>query len=305
MLRSVSQAFVGEVELTERQGSLLLAFSGVLFSVTAIALAGVEAATDFQFLTYRGLSTFLAMVVLVLVRRGGRPVRFDTVTPVAWLAGFVLASANLLYIFALSGTSAATTLSLLATAPVAAAILGWVFLREIVNSATIIATVITIVGVVITVGAGLEVGSDFGLVFALALPFAVGSYSVLTRSIPLVDPVVPAMIAGGALTVFAGIAALIEGGIGVSLRDLLMAVISGGIALGIGLPMFNLGHRSVTAARVPLLLMTEIVLAPLWVWIWPGETPSAQTLLGGAIILAAVIWLLLRPVEAKPATSLG
>jgi drug/metabolite transporter (DMT)-like permease len=73
-----------------------------------------------------------------------------------------------------------------------------------------------------------------------------------------------------------------------------MAVISGGFALGLGLPLFNLGHRSVSAARIPLLLMTEVVLAPLWVWIWPGETPGVMTLLGGAVIMSAVAWLMLR-----------
>ena len=61
--------------------------------------------------------------------------------------------------------------------------------------------------------------------------------------------------------------------------------------LGVGLPMFNLGHLSVPSAQVSLLLMTEVVLAPLWVWIWPGETPSAGTLVGGSIILAAVVAL--------------
>jgi drug/metabolite transporter (DMT)-like permease len=77
----------------------------------------------------------------------------------------------------------------------------------------------------------------------------------------------------------------------VSWRDAGLATLTGGLALGIGLPMFNLGHRSVAAARVSLLLMTEIVLAPLWVWIWPGETPRVGTLIGGAIVLAAVVWL--------------
>jgi DME family drug/metabolite transporter len=73
-----------------------------------------------------------------------------------------------------------------------------------------------------------------------------------------------------------------------------MAFISGGFALGVGLPLFNLGHRSVAAARIPLLLMTEVVLAPLWVWVWPGETPDLATLIGGAVIMSAVAWMMLR-----------
>ncbi len=39
--------------------------------------------------------------------------------------------------------------------------------------------------------------------------------------------------------------------------------------------------------------MTELVLAPLWVWIWPGETPSASTLVGGAIVIGAVVFQIL------------
>ena len=50
-------------------------------------------------------------------------------------------------------------------------------------------------------------------------------------------------------------------------------------------------HASVPTAQISLLLMTEVVLSPVWVWIWPGEVPATATLVGGAIILASVIWL--------------
>ena len=145
----------------------------------------------------------------------------------------------------------------------------------------------------ITVSAGLDVGSVSGLLFAGGIPITIGCYSVLMRSVSGVDPVIPTLIAGSVLGLTSAAIALTEGGLIISLRDASLAFVSGGIALGIGLPMFNLGHRSVAAARVPLLLMTEVVLAPLWVWIWPGETPGATTLLGGAVILGAVVWLML------------
>ncbi|WP_040491860.1 DMT family transporter [Ilumatobacter nonamiensis] len=304
MLTAYRDAFTGQGELTERQGGLLVVGAGVLFSVTAIAYAAVEDATDFQFLAYRGASTALAMVILIVLRRGGRPVDFSTVTRTTWLAGAVLACTSMLYILALSGTSAATTLFLLAAAPIFAALIGWIWLREPVARTTAIAIGITLVGVTITVGAGLEVGSASGLLFAGLIPVSVGTYSVLMRSAPSVDPVVPTLIAGSILGLGAGIVAVAQGeGLGVSLRDGTMACVSGGVALGFGLPCFNLGHRSVPAAKVPLLLMTEVVLAPLWVWIWPGEVPSVATLVGGAIILGAVIWLVLVSRDAPAPRS--
>ena len=290
----MGRAFVGDGELTERQGAILVAGSGVAFSVTAIAFRGVERASDFQFLTYRGLSTALVMVLLIIVRRSGRPVSFAGVSWRTWAAALVLAVTSMLYILALSRTAAATTLFLLAAAPVFAAIIGWVLLRERVEQSTLIAIGITAVGVTIMVGAGLDAGSAMGLFFAALIPVLVGLYSVIQRSVSRVDPVIPTLIAAVFLTLGSGVIALSDSGLGVSGRDLTMAVISGGFAMGLGLPLFNLGHRSVAAARIPLLIMTEVVLAPLWVWIWPGETPDAGTLIGGAVIMSAVAWLMLR-----------
>ena len=290
----MGRAFVGDGELTERQGAILVAGSGVAFSVTAIAFRGVERASDFQFLTYRGLSTALVMVLLIIVRRSGRPVSFAGVSWRTWAAALVLAVTSMLYILALSRTSAATTLFLLAAAPVFAAIIGWVLLRERVEQSTLIAIGITAAGVTIMVGAGLDAGSALGLFFAALIPVLVGLYSVIQRSVSRVDPVIPTLIAAVFLTLGSGVIALSDSGLGVSGRDLTMAVISGGFAMGLGLPLFNLGHRSVAAARIPLLIMTEVVLAPLWVWIWPGETPDAGTLIGGAVIMSAVAWLMLR-----------
>ena len=291
MLADVARAFVGAGSLTEKQGAVLVASAGAMFSVTAIAHAAVVDASDFQFLTYRGASTALAMVGLVVVRRSSRPVDFGGLTPTVWLAGSLLAGTSMLYILALSRTTAATTLILIAAAPVVAAVIGAVWLGERVEATTAAAIGITSVGVLITAGAGLAVGTTSGLVLAGCLPVAVGIYSVLMRTAASVDPVVPTLISGMMLGVASAGVALTQGSLVVSWRDLAMASVSGGLALGVGLPMFNLGHRSVPAAKIPLLLMTEVVLAPLWVWIWPGEAPNGATLLGGAVILGSVAWL--------------
>ena len=92
------------------------------------------------------------------------------------------------------------------------------------------------------------------------------------------------------LALVAGTVAASASGLSMSMRDLALGATAGFVILGLGLPMFNLGHRSVPTAQVSLLIMTEIVLTPLWVWIWPGETPSISTLIGGAVIITAVVW---------------
>lgn len=303
MLRTVAGVFAGDIELTERQGSLLVAGAGVVFSFTAIAYRAVDSASDWVFLTYRGASTTLAMALLVVLRRRSRPVRFRGTSMRTVIAGVLLAIVSMLYILALSGTSAATTLFLLAAAPVFAAIFGWLLLRERVQRTTVIAIGVTMVGIIVMVGAGLDAGTTAGVLFAMAIPVLVGLYNVVLRSAGRVDPVVPALIAGAVLTVGSGAVALSQGSLSITAHDALFACVAGGLALGIGLPLYNLGHRTVASAKVSLLLMTEVVLAPLWVWIWPGETPTAGTLVGGAIVLGAVVWLVLQASDEEPSVD--
>lgn len=294
MLRPVARAFIGEGDLTERQGAVLVATAGTVFSFTAIAYRAVDSASDWQFLAARGASTTAAMLLLTAARRPFRPVRFDRTNRRVVLAAALLAATSTLYVLALARTSAATTLFLLAAAPIFAAIVGWIALRERVEQPTVIAIGLTSVGIAIMVGSGLDAGSGIGVLFAAIIPLLVGAYNVTLRSAGEVDPVIPALLSGIMLTLVTGSVALATDGLAISWRDAALATVTGGFALGVGLPMFNLGHQSVPSAKVSLLLMTEVVLAPLWVWIWPGETPRISTLVGGAIVLATVVWLLLR-----------
>ena len=164
MIRQVVRAFAGEAELSEQQGAALVAAAGVVFS---------DDATEWQFLAYRGGSTALAMVVLVWLRRNGRPVRLGDTTKRTVAAGLVLATTSTLYILALARTSAATTLFLLAAAPVFAAIIGRLALGERVPRATSIAIAVTGIGIAVMVGTGLEAGSGTGVLIAVVIAVAI------------------------------------------------------------------------------------------------------------------------------------
>jgi hypothetical protein len=57
-----------------------------------------------------------------------------------------------------------------------------------------------------------------------------------------------------------------------------------------GLVLYTLGSRTLPAAELALLSGIEVMLAPFWVWLFLGETADSNTLVGGAFILAAVLW---------------
>ena len=80
-----------------------------------------------------------------------------------------------------------------------------------------------------------------------------------------------------------GLGALAIGGL-----DLIACAVMGIVQIGCGLVAFTAGARHVPAADLALLAQTEVVLSPVWAWLVVGEVPAFWTLVGGAMVLAAV-----------------
>ncbi len=306
MLTLLRDAFAGRTVLPYLWGVALVSGAGVIFSFTALFFRATEQASDWQFLFYRGISATFSLSVLVYLRRNSRPVKRSAVNARSLLAGVLLAAMSMLFILSLARTTVATAIFLQSAAPFSGAFFGWLLLRERVEARTWVAMAAAVVGVAIMVGAGLEAGSSTGVLMAALLPVIFGLYNVLIKTARESDPLVPALVGSIVLALGSAVMAATNGGIPVSLRDALLGLAAGGVLLAGGLPMLNLGHLSVPTAQVSLLLLTEVVLAPLWVWIWPGEKPAAGILIGGAIVLSAVVALALtapKNAEAKTAKA--
>ena len=288
MVTTLRLAFRGQAEVGYALGIALVAGSGVVFSFTPILFRGLEAATEWQFLIWRGCGASMAALTIISLRQRHRPLRRSAINPPIVFASLLLAAMSTLFVLALARTSTALILFLQCAGPFSGALFGWLILKERVQRRTWVAIAIAAVGVAVMVGGGIDIGSTTGLILAMTIPVLLGLYNVMIKIAPEADPVVPPLIAGFVLATVAVVMAATNEGLAMSVRDITLGFAAGAVLLGVGLPMFNLGHQSVPAAQIPLLLMTEIVLAPLWVWIWPGEVPARSTLIGGAIVLGAV-----------------
>src|SRR2546426_11140814 len=72
-------------------------------------------------------------------------------------------------------------------------------------------------------------------------------------------------------------------------RDLALLALFGIGQLGAGLLLFTAGARLIPVAEASLIAVLESVLGPVWVWLAGGERPGAYSLIGGAVILSALI----------------
>ena len=97
----------------------------------------------------------------------------------------------------------------------------------------------------------------------------------------------PAVCIGAAFSIVAGWT-MAGGDVAVTVSDRLYAFASGGLLTATGATLFLYGAKFVPAAVLVFLTLTEVVLAPIWVWAVFDEVPSAHTMAGGAIVLGAI-----------------
>ena len=284
---------IAGLTLTTRSGPYAVFAAGVVFSFGPLLFRSRQEATEWQFLFYRSISLAFAAAVVLLVRhRRGLPGVMRSITTRHWIAGVLLALMFSGFIISLSRVDTATVLLLQTLSPFSAALLGWILIKERVSTSTWGAMALAITGVVIMVGVGRPDPNAVGLIAAGLIPLMLGVYAVLLRTSTAQDPAVPIVIAGCVGSAIALVATVGRDGIDVPWGDVVLGCVSGGVLLGVGLPFFNAASQVVPAAPATLLLLGEIVLAPFWVWMWQDEELTVGTVVGGSIILVALVWLL-------------
>ena len=144
---------------------------------------------------------------------------------------------------------------------------------------------IAVLGVALMMGAPGS-GGVLGIGVSLVMTLAFAAAIVITRHRRDVSMVPATCLAQ--LIVFLVAAPFADAGV-VEGRDLALLVLLGVVQIGLGLLFLAMGTRLIPAAEVALITLLEIVLAPIWVWIAIGESPAVATLIGGAVVVGAVI----------------
>ena len=285
-----------KVQLTERNGSAVVFLTGTLFSFSPLLFRWTSGeGSEWLFLLWRSIGILIAALI-GLSLSSGAPLMTAVTTGFGknLLAGALMAGMSTSFIISIARIDAATTLLLQSLAPFSAAFLGWLVLREKVDGHTWAAMTTAVVGVVI-MGSTWDSSSVVGISAACCIPLMLGIYTVLLRDSQRRDPRAQVFFTGVIGLVIGLVASAVTGGFALPNQDIFLALISGGILLGVGLPIFNAAGRHVPAARTSLLLLSEIVLAPIWVWLVVNEVPAGKTVAGGAVILLALVSVTTHP----------
>ena len=272
------------------RGVLSLLLAGVFLSTSGIFVRLLEADDPWIVLFYRSLAFSATVLVFMAIQdRTTMTKRFRALRPLDSLISISLGLGFIFYLLSLFHTTVANTVFILAAGPFVAAALGRIILKETVSTLTWIAMAMAAVGISIMVIHGVQGGHLLGmlLAFIAVIAFAVMIVVIRLRSRDGDRDSLPAALFGGL------VAAMISVPMITSYRlsewDFALAIALGVIQVGAGFILITLGARYVPAAQVPLLTLSETALAPLWVWLLVNETPARNTLIGGAVVLAAVV----------------
>jgi drug/metabolite transporter (DMT)-like permease len=277
-----------EARRLHRRALATLLLCTVLWSLAGVGTEFLEHADGFEIAFWRCLFCAIFVAAALIVRhRGAWLRRIAAGGLAAWVSGAMWATMFVAFMLALSYASVANVLLVMAAAPLLAALLGWLVLGEPVPSRTWVAIGIAAAGIVWMVREGLSTEGITGMAIAFAVPVAAAvNIVVLKRASAQVD-LVPAVLLGALLAI--AVTLPFAWPLSVGGGDLALLAALGVFQLGLPCMLMVGATRHLAPHEIGLLGLLEVVLGPLWVWLGVGEAPSASTLQGGALVLAALL----------------
>jgi drug/metabolite transporter (DMT)-like permease len=280
-----------------RRGRLFVALAAIAWSTAGLFQRELSVGVATQ-LAGRALFAALGLLAYIGITEHGRVLQaFRAIGRGGVAIVVLLAVSSASFLVALNHAPVANVLFMQALAPIIAAGLG-TFLGEPVSRRTWLAMGVALTGVAVMVG-GPSAASWLGQGLSLLMAVSFAATLVITRHRRDVS-MAPATCLSQ-LVVFAAAAPFAQLA-PVGAKDLTLLATLGICQIGLGFVFLTIGGRLIPAGEVALITLLEIVLGPIWVWAFLSEQPAAATLVGGAIVLAAV--LLQAKSEPAPATVL-
>ena len=268
-------------------GYLLLLFGGFCLSWGGLIVRSFHTSNAWEILFLRssffflGVSSFLILTykkkAFKVITKAGLP---------GILGGFVMSFSFIAFVFAMLNTYVANVVFIISTQTMFLAIFGYFYLKEKISLVGLVSIILAMSGITLMVGDSLSSGTLFGNLVALTIPISFSILVMVVRKNPNLD-LVPAIWYASILSVLYSITQVES--FNFSNNDILMGFLLGVPQLTFGFICITIGTRTTRSVTVGLLMLTETLFAPLWVWLFQNEIPPQSVFIGGTIIIFAII----------------
>ena len=268
-------------------GPLLIFLGALSLSFGGLIVKSFEGATLWQILFWRSLFFSLTVLTFLIITYKSKVLKsfHDSGLP-GFIGGLILSIGFCGYVFAMYNTTVANTNFIISLQILFLAIFGLFFLKEKINLITLISIILAMSGVLLMVGNSLSPGELSGNLAAFTMPITFAVLIMIVRKFPSVD-MVPAQFVAGISSCLIGLS--FSPTIMISPHDIFLGFIAGFFQIGFGFIFITIGARTTPSAMVGIIMLSESVLGPIWAFLFVSEIPSLYGLIGGAIILFAVL----------------
>ena len=269
----------------QKKGSLLAFIAVILITPDSIfiRLSNIE---TWGMLFYRGAIPFVVVLIgLIFFYKNNL---LKALVGIGYPGIFYVISfsiCNITFIISIQNTNVANTLVMIAMAPMLSAILGSIFLKEVPDSKTWIAIIVTLIAVSYIFHDSIEMGNFYGDLFGLITAFGLACNAVIARFAKNRDLVPSAVIGKLCVAIFAFFFVDTFSLVG---TDLIFVPLMCVMCVAIPFVLVTIAPRFIPAEEVNLFFLLETIIGPFWVWLIINEQPSIETIQGGSIILLTI-----------------
>ena len=268
-------------------GPFLVFLGACSLSFGGLIVKSFEGANLWQILFWRSLFFIIIVTIFLFItykknffssfKKAGIP---------GLIGGIVLSSGFCGYVFAMYNTTVANTNFIIQTQTIFLAIFGYFFLKEKISKITLASIILAISGIILMVGNSLSPGQMTGNIAAFIMPISFAFLILIIRKYPQID-MVPIQLIAGILAMIIGYLMSVK--IQISIHDIFLGFLAGFFQLGFGFILITIGARTTPSAMVGIIMLTEAVFGPLWAWLFINENPPFIVLIGGSIVIFAVL----------------
>lgn len=283
---------------TYLRGLVLVTLAMLFSSTSGFFVRSLPELDPWTINAYRGgfMAFSLLVYLLILYRRSpGRLIR--QAQPVAFIiSAACFGGATSAYVVAVSMASSVASVSALsATAPIFAALVAWLFLRERTPVIVLAAAGMAFIGILV-IGWSEDSGSAGNGILVtclgLSVPFLMAAQTVVLKRFATTE-MTPALVLGGGSVLL--LIWLLHGLPWLPLRPMLILALMGFVQLGLSLICFLRGAPHVPAVQSMLIAMGDVIFNPLWTWLIYGEHVPSKVFFGGGLIMAAILMATIFP----------
>ncbi|MCX7217768.1 MAG: DMT family transporter [Burkholderiales bacterium] len=277
---------------THRQALFLMIIAATLWSMAGVLTRHLEAARDFEVTFWRSLFAAIYVAGAMLWQHKAQALpRLLAVGRFGMISGAMWAIMFSCFMIALTMTTVANTLIVMSISPLLTALFARIFLHQQIAARTWLAICVATAGIFwmfIDGFSQLDARGLAGMMIAMGVPLAAAVNVISMKKGGHAVDLIPAVLIGGVLSALVMLPMAMP--LLASGHDLLILALLGFFQLGFPCMLMVRAARSLSAPELSLLALLEVLLGPIWAWLGAAEVPAQSTLIGGAVVLSALIF---------------